>query len=197
MIDSKLVRHYHIHIVRYSARHPVMSANRLQPPDFIPVLKSNSVHFISSVLLQKASQTLHAFSGTANIWQDNINNTLFSDSTCGFFFSILCRLINNQWVCAQYTRIGSDRLCGSHSDIRFIHTTCSPDTLTFQGIRHGCISHRVIRQFNLHMGNLGFIFTRLLLRMNHNKFLRSKMPGTGIIVSRDHCRTIIGCFLTN
>ena len=185
-INSQLVRHYHIHIVRNSARHPVMSSDRLQPPDLILILKSNSVHLISSIFLQQASETFHALSCTVDIRQNNINNILFSDTACDFFFPVLCRLINNQRICTENTRIGSDGFCGSHSDIGFIHTTCSPHTFSFQSIRHGCISHWVVRQFDLYMRNLRFIFTWLRLRMSHHKFLSSKMSGT-----------IVGCFLTD
>ena len=50
-INSKLIWHYYICLIRNLSCHPVMTADSLQPPDFVLILESNSIHLIGSVFL--------------------------------------------------------------------------------------------------------------------------------------------------
>ena len=130
MVNSQLVRHHYIHIIWNTFCDPVMTADSLQPPDLITVLKSNSVHLISSVSLQQTSKALHAFSGTGDVWKNNVYNILFTDTARLFRFSVLRRFINHQGICSQDTGIGGDRLRCCHAYILLIDTTGCPDAFS-------------------------------------------------------------------
>ena len=117
--------------------------------------------------------------------------------TRNLFFSVFRRLINNKRISPQYTRIRCDCLGRSHTDLRCIYAACCPDTLAFFCIWHCSVPHRIVRKLDGQMRNLGFICSRLLLRVNHHKFFRCIMACTGIVVSRDHGGTVIRCFLSN
>ena len=56
-VDSELVWHHDINLIRHSSCHPVMSSDGFQPPDLVFILKSDSVHLICPVLLQQAAKT--------------------------------------------------------------------------------------------------------------------------------------------
>ena len=86
-INTQLVRHHHIHLIRHFSRNPVMSSNGLQPPDFVLILERNAVHFISSVLLQQTSQTLHTFPCAVNVGKYQIYNIFLTDAA---FYQRIC-----------------------------------------------------------------------------------------------------------
>ena len=54
-VDTKLIGHHYVNIIRHPLCYPVMSSDGLQPPDFLMILKGDAVHFIGTVLLQQAS----------------------------------------------------------------------------------------------------------------------------------------------
>ena len=191
-IDTKLVWHHDIH----------MSADRLQPPDLVSILESDSVIFICAIRFQKLSQPGNTLAGALNIRKHQAHDVFLSDTTRYFFLTVFCRLIYHQRIGALYTRVGCDRFGGCHGYICLIDTACCPDAFSFQRIGHGSVAHRMFRQRNLHMRNHRFIFPRLFLWMNlffgcyHREFFRCKMSGSGVIVAGDHCGSVVGCFFT-
>ena len=168
-----------------------MATDCLQPPYLIFILKCDPVHLIRSILLQQTAQALHTFPCTVNIRKNNIYDILFADAASHFFFSIFCRLIHDERIRAEHTRIRCDRLRRGHADPCRIDTTRRPDALPFYRIGHRGVAHRMIWKFDLHMRNLGFIMGRLLRRMDDHKFLRGKAPRSRIIVPGNHRRAII------
>ena len=150
-VDAELIGHHHIGFIRHPLCHPVMSADGLQPPDFLMILKSNTVHFIGTVLLQQASQPLYALSCTMYVGKHQTDDVLLPDAAGHLLFSILCRLINHQRVSPKHPGIGSDRFRSRHSNARLIDAAGSPDSLSLHGVRHCGIAHGILRQFHLHM----------------------------------------------
>ena len=144
-IHSKLVRHHHINLIRHFSGNPVMSADCFQPPDLIYILECNSIHLISTVFLENTSKSLHAFSCAVDIRKHDIYNVLFPDSTCNFFLVVRLRLICNQRICPKHTWIGCDRFGCRHSYLRFIYPACRPDSFPLDCVRHGSITHRILR----------------------------------------------------
>ncbi len=86
---TMVIRHFHCH--------PVMAADRLQPPDLIVVLKCNAVHLVCTILLQQTAQSFDTFLAL-NIRKNNINKVLLADSARNLFFSVFRRLINNKRI---------------------------------------------------------------------------------------------------
>ena len=150
-VDSKLVRHNHIDIIRHSARHPVMSADRLQPPDLILILKRDAVHLIGSVLLQQASQTSDAFSRAADVRKHETHKVFLTDPSADLRLTVLCLLIYHQRIRAEHTRIRGDRLRRRHGNMCLIHAARRPDAFSVDRVRHCRVAHRLLRQLDLHM----------------------------------------------
>ena len=195
-IDAQLVRHYHIHIIRHFSCHPVMSADCLQPPDLVSILESDSIIFICSIRFQKMSQSGNTLAGALNIRKHQAHDVFLSDTTRYFFLTVFCRLIYHQRIGALYTRVGCDRFGGCHGYICLIDTACCPDAFSFFCIWHGCIAHRLFRQFYFHMGEHGNIGFRLFFGCYHHELFRCKMSGSGVVVAGDHCGSVVGCFFT-
>ena len=182
IVNPKLIRHNNISIIRNPPCNPVMTANGLQPPDLILILKGNSIHLIGSIAFQQGAQTKYALSGTMNIRKKDAYDIFLTDTTLSFFFSILCWDIFYQRIRCQHPFIGGDGFCCRHGNIFFIHTCCRPDTFLVYGIRHGTIAHGIFRKGNLHMRQNRFIVLGLLIRLDDNKFLRIKGSCSGIFI---------------
>ena len=151
-IHAKLVRHYHVPVIRNLLRDPVMTANGLQPPDLILILERDAILLIGSVGLQQASQAQHALSCTVYIGKYQINDILLADTARHFVFPVLSRLVFHQRICTKHPGIGGDGLCGSHCHVLFIHTAGCPDAFSGYRVRHCRKLVRVFRKFYLYMG---------------------------------------------
>ena len=114
-----------------------MTADSLKPPDLLRILKSNAVHFISAILLKQTAEAFDTFTGTANIRQNQAYNIFLADTAFNLFLSIAGRLINNQWISAKHSWIGSDGFCGCHGHIGFIDAAGCPDTIAFKAAGKG------------------------------------------------------------
>ena len=196
-VQSKLVWHHYVNVIRHFSCNPVMAADGLQPPDLVLILEGNSIHLVGSVLLQNAAKSLHSLSRAVDVWQNQGNNIFLSDSSGYLFFSIFCRLINHQRVCSKHTGIGGDGLRGSHAYIGLIDAACRPHAFSCYRIWHRGVAHWIVRKVDLHMGNYGFIFSRLFLWVNYHEFFRCIMSGSGIVISCNHGGAIIRRIFSN
>ena len=129
-----------------------MTADRLEPPDFTRILKSDAVHLISPVLLQETSEADHALSRTADVRKCDVYKVFLTDPADSFLFSVLRRLIFYKRVCAEHAGVRCDRLCRCHSHVLLINAAGRPDPLSFDRIRDCRKFHRVARKLDLHMG---------------------------------------------
>ena len=154
-----------------------MTADGFKPPDFIRILKSDAVHFISAVLFKQAAKAFDTFTGAADIRQNKAYDIFFADTAFDFFLSIFGRMIDNQWISTQNSGIGSDGFGGGHGNIGFIDAAGGPDTFAFKGIWYSGITHRIVRKVDFHMGKDRYVFAGLLIRVNHHVFLRGKSAG--------------------
>ncbi len=192
-VKPQLIRHHGIDIVRHLPGNPVVTADGLQPPDFIDVLKSDAVALVGAVLFQQAAQPLDPFPGAVDVGEHKKDDILLADAAGDFRLPVPRRTIPDQRVRPQHPRIGSDGLRGRHADIRLIHAAGGPDALAFYGVRHRRKPHGIFRQLDFHMGKHGSVDRRQFLRMNRHEFFSGKMAGTGIVVPRNHGGTVIGC----
>ena len=195
-VDAELIGHYHVGLVRHPSGHPVMAADGLQPPDLVRILKGDAVHLIGAVLLQQASQPLHALSRAAYVGKHQTDDVLLPDAAGRLLLSILRRLIDHQRVSSEHPGIGGDRLRGRHPNARLVDAAGGPDSLSLQGVRHRGIAHGIFGKLHFHMGDHRLIHLRLIFRLYHHEFLRGKMSRARIIVSRDHRRSVTGRFFS-
>ena len=177
LVNTKLIWHDYIDIIRHFAGHPVMTADSLKPPDLLRILKSNAVHFISAILLKQTAEAFDTFTGTANIRQNQAYNIFLADTAFNLFLFIFGRLIDNQWISTQNSRIGSNSFCGCHGHIGFIDAAGRPDTIAFKGVGYSGITHRIVRKVDFHMGKDRYVFAGLFIRVNHHVFLWGKSAG--------------------
>ena len=171
-VDSLLVRHDNIFLVRHALRDPVMSPDCLHPPDLADILKTYTVHLIGSVLLEELSQTNDPFSRAVDIWEHNGHQIFLPYSAF------------DQRICAENSRVGSDGFRGSHRYIAGIDAGLPPYSLIRERIRHRCVPHGIIRKVDLDLRDNGFIMSRLLLRRDHDEFFGSEFTGRRILVPR-------------
>ena len=196
-IDAQLVGHDHIHIVRHAAGDPVVTADGLQPPDLVHVLKSDAVHLVSTVLLQQTAQTQHALTGRVDIGQHQIDDILLADAAGHLGLFALGGLVLHQRVCAQHTGVGGDGLGSGHAHVSGVDARSCPDALALHGVGHGGKPQRALRQRDLHMGEDAAVGLGQILRVDHGEFFSGEMAGAGVIVAGDHGRAIVRCCLAD
>ena len=92
IVNTELVRHHHVTVIRNTLCDPVMSADGLKPPDLVDVLERDTVHLVSPVLLQKTSEADHTFSRAADIRKRDVHKVFLTDSTDDLLFFVLRRL---------------------------------------------------------------------------------------------------------
>ena len=166
-VCAKLVWHNHILVIRNSFCDPVVTANCLQPPDFIFILKGNSVHLIGSVSFQKHSQTFHALSCRRNIGKSNCHHILLSDTSHSFRFIALSLFVAHQRIPSGHSGIGGKSFCCCHGNIFFIDTVSAPYSLHCIAVWKVCILQRSLRKRDFHMGKHRFIYLWLIFRLHH------------------------------
>ena len=191
-VDAQLVGHDHIHIVRHAAGDPVVTADGLQPPDLVYVLKSDAVHLVSTVLFQQTAQTQHALTGRVDIGQHQIDDILLADAAGHLGLFTLGGLILHQRVCAQHAGVGGVGLGGGRVIKEGVDTGSRPDALALHG-KPQC----ALRQRDLHRGDDAAVGLGQLLRVDHGKFFSGEMAGAGVIVAGDHGRAIVRCCLAD
>ena len=185
-IDSLLVRHDHVLVIRHPLRNPVMTADGLQPPDFIHILEPHRIHLVGSVLLQQASQPFHPFPGGMNIRQNQRRHVLFSEA------------VRHHRVRSLHHGIGCNRFRGRHGDIHFVDAALSPVSAhLLNRIRRFRVAHRLIRQVDLEIRENRMIVPRLIFRHDHFELLEVEIIGTGIVVPRHNGGSVVTCILTH
>ena len=150
-VDSQLIRHDHILIVRNPLCHPVMAADGLEPPDFVHILERDAVHLVGAVFLQKASETQDSLAGTSDVREYKDHKVFLTDPAGLFRLTVLGRNVFYQGICPQYSFVGCDGLGGRHSDVGFVYAAGRPDSLSRKHIWRGSVAHRIFRKRNLHL----------------------------------------------
>ena len=196
-IDTKLVGHYDIGIIRYAARHPVMSADGFEPPDFVDVLEGDAVHFIGAIRLMQHAEALDTFAGRVNIRQSDGDEVLFTDSSGNLFFTILCGLIDDQRIGGENTFIGRECLRCRHGDVGIVDACRCPYAFNRRiGLRHACIAHRIVRQSDGQMRDDRVIGARLLVGLDDDVALGREASGTGILVAGNEGGSVDRCIFS-
>ena len=196
VIDPELVRHDDILVIRHTTCHPVVTTDRLEPPDFVHILEADAVHLIGAVLREQAAETLDAFSCGVDIRKDQEDDILLTDTARDLRCILIARLVGHERIRSEYTCIRGDGLGRGHRDVRTVHAGRGPDPLALHGVRHRGIAERILRQRNLHMAQHRAVYPRLLGRLHHNPLLRCELTRTGIIVPGNHRRAIIARVFT-
>ena len=175
-VHPELVWIDHHRVLRDLPGHPVMSADGLQPPDLMIIIEGNPVRLIGTVFLQQLCQPQHAFPRCADIGQHQHHDILFPDAAGHvFFLPCLCLLVNHQRIRRQHPRIGGDGFRSRHAYVGFIDAGGCPDAFLRIHAGAGSIAQRIVRQVDLHMGDLAGVFLRLILGVDHDQLLHIKM----------------------
>ena len=194
-VHPELVRIDHYTIIRDPLRHPVVSADGLQPPDLVFVVESDPIGLIGTVPFQQTGQPQHAFPGAADIGQ-NQNDDIFFPDTAGDFLlpPAFGRPVCHQRIRCQNTRVRGNGLRGRHADIGSVDAGSRPDAVFRIDVRAGGITKRCFRKFDLQVGEDTLIFFRLILRLDHNQFLDIKMT---VVRPGDHGGTVVAGILSD
>src|SRR5574344_1825497 len=112
--EPTLIACHEIHILWNSASQPFVPTGILQIPHFSVINKLDAEAFGRAILLDKRTQTLHAFTGGMNIGKHEIEHT------------VLCQSIGNQRVSVQCLGTAEDDLCAAHADAQTVKTGTAP-----------------------------------------------------------------------
>ena len=169
MIDSLLIRHHDIRIIRHLLGNKMMPSNRFQPPDFLRIGKGNAVHFISAVLFQEFSQSNNALSCRMNIRKQKAHHILFSNPARNLFSSFLMEY--NQRIGSLNKIITGDGFRCGNGNIGTVGSGACPDSIFCQDIGKADVIKRLLRERNLHMGQDCSILLWRILSGNENHLL--------------------------
>ena len=171
-IHDELIRRENADVVRDAPRHPVMPADRLEPPDLIRVVERDAVRFVGAVLFEQGRQPEHALPRRADVGQHEHDDILLADAAGGVRLAAFLRLfVFHERIRRQHTGIRGDRLRGSHADVRRVDPGRRPDPVLRVDARTGGVAQGILGQFDLEVREDGLVFLRLILRLDDDHLL--------------------------
>ena len=181
----------------------MVAADGLQPPDLVDVGERDAVHLIGAVLLQQRAQAQHTLTRGLDIRQDQRQEILLADAAgdlghiAVLAFLALGRHELHERVGAQHALVGGQGLGGAHRHVGLVHAGLAPDALLEVRVRHGGVSHRIIRQVDLHVAQHAAVPPRLLLGFDDDESLRAELAVRRILVAGDDRGAVVAGILAD
>ena len=203
LVDAQLIRHRDVRLVRHALGDPMVAADGLQPPDLVDVGERDAVHLIGAVLLQQRAQAQHTLTRGLDIRQDQRQEILLADAAgdlghiAVLAFLALGRHELHERVGAQHALVGGQGLGGAHRHVGLVHAGLAPDALLEVRVRHGGVSHRIIRQVDLHVAQHAAVPPRLLLGFDDDESLRAELAVRRILVAGDDRGAVVAGILAD
>ena len=192
MIDAELVGHQHIFVILDAAGHPVVTADRFQPPDLIGITEGNAVGFIGAILFQQLAQADDTFPGRMDVGQDQGDQVFFTQPAGYILLTALFGLpVDNIGISAEDAGVGCDGFGGSHGHVGGVDAAGGPDAVGLIDARAGGIAQRIVRKFDFQVADHAFILSRLLFGLNDNQFFDIE---EAVIVSGNHGAAVVAGF---
>ena len=202
-VDTQLVGHGHIGIVRHALGDPVVTADGLEPPDLVHVAKGDAVVLVSAIALEQVAQDAHAVAGGLGIRQHQGHHVLLAQATgpCRdvsvLAFVALGGYVVDERVGAADALVGGERLGCGHANIELVEAGLGPDAVARDNIGDARVAHGVIGQFNGQVTQDARVDARLLVGMHNAHTLGLKYPVGRVLVTRDQGRPVVARVLTN
>ena len=84
-VNSQLVGHGDVAVVRHAAGNPVMSAHRLHPPDLVNVREGDAVHLVGAIALEEGAKPTYAVARGGGVGEDEGDHILLADAAGNFW----------------------------------------------------------------------------------------------------------------
>ena len=202
-VDTQLVGHGHIGVVRHALGDPVVTADGLEPPDLVHITKGDAVVLVGAVALEQVAQDTHAVAGGLGIRQHQGHHVLLAQAT-GLRRNIavlalvaLGGHVVDERVGAANALVGGERLGCGHAHIELVETGLRPDAVARDNIGDARVAHGVIGQFNGQVTQDARVDARLLVGMHHAHTLGLKHPVGRVLVAGNQRRPVVARVLTN
>ena len=202
-VDTQLVGHGHIGVVRHALGDPVVTADGLKPPDFVHVAKGDAVVLVGAVALEQVAQDTNAVAGGLGVRQDQGHHVLLAQATgLRRHIAVLTLValgghVVHERIGAADALVGGKRLGCGHAHIELVETGLGPDAVARDNIGDAYVTHGVIGQLNGQVAQDTRVDTRLLVGMHHAHALGLKHPVGRILVAGDQRRPVVARVLTN
>ena len=190
-VDTELVRHGHVGLVRHALGNPVMAAHSFQPPDFVGVGEGDAIHLVGAEFLKQRAEALDALACGLDIRQHDGQEVLFADAAGHLGLIALGRRVFHERVGAEHALVGGQGFGGAHRHVRLVDAGLAPNTFLEVRVRHGGVLQRVVRQGDGQVGDHRLVFARLFLRLHDDEALRVELAVRGILVAGDDGRAVI------
>ena len=145
-VDTELVRHGHVGLVRHALGNPVMAAHSFQPPDFVGVGEGDAIHLVGAEFLKQRAEALDALACGLDIRQHDGQEVLFADAAGHLGLIALGRRVFHERVGAEHALVGGQGFGGTHRHVRLVDAGLAPNTFLEVRVRHGGVLQRVVRQ---------------------------------------------------
>ena len=132
-LHQRLVRRDGVAVIRDPHRGPVVTPGRFEVPDFIFIVKGNTVAFAGAVFFQQGAQALGPFLGTLDVRQDQCDHGLFVDA------------VIDERVVTQNASVGRRGFRGAHAHVKFVDPGFFVLTIALVSLRRAGVTVRVIR----------------------------------------------------
>ena len=196
-VDTQLVGHGDVHVVGHALCDPVVPPNGLEPPNLINVGKRDAVHLIGAVFLEQGAQTLDPLASRPDVWQDQGNKVLLTQTagTGGdvalFALNAAGWGIHNQRVGAQNAFVAGDGLGSAHANVELVESRCRPNAVALYGIWNRRVAHGLLGKIDGEVRFHAGIDARLIFGQDHLHALGLKLPTRRVLIASDDCRTVI------
>ena len=146
VVDSQLVGHGHVGVVRDAARDPVVAAHGLEPPDLVCVGERDSVHFIGPVAFEQIAEAKRTVTGALGEGKHERDHVLLADSaeTLGLKARLALRAargaVLHERVGGEHALVGGEGLGRAHADVARVEAGGLPETLAQVGVGHGGVA---------------------------------------------------------
>ena len=202
-VDTQLVGHGHIGVVRHALCDPMVTADGLEPPDLVHITKGDAVVLVGAVALEQVAQDTNAVAGGLGVRQDQGHHVLLAQATG------LCRNVSilafvapsghvvHKRVGAADALVGGERLGCGHANIELVESGLGPNTVTGNDVGDARVAHGIVGQLNGQVAQDARVDTRLLVGMHHAHALGLKHPVGRVLVAGDQRRPVVARVLTN
>ena len=169
-VGAELVRIYRHRVVGQFLCDPVVSAYRLEPPDFIPVVERDAVRFVCAVFLEQRAEAQDAFPGTLDIREHEDDEVLLAEPSRDRRPASGSRSVVHERICRDDTRVRRYRLGGRHADVRRVYPCRRPDAVCAvdAGAERG--AERVAGEVDLEVRDHAFVFLRIFAGVFDRQF---------------------------
>ena len=167
-----------------------MTSDGLHPPDLVLVVEGYAVGLVRAVLFQEHAEADDALARGLDVGQHEHEDILLPYAAGDFLFLFGLGLFKgHERVGRKHAWVGGDGLGGRHAHVCGVDARSGPDTVLGIDARAGGEAHRLLRQFDLNVGEHRLVLAFYVLRLENDELLGVEAP---VVRTGDHRGTVVG-----